>query len=358
LPEKTTLYKFFLRPLAFLLPAEKAHYTLMSLFSTLRSIPPIFWLFKKSYHFKDPVLTKELMGLRFENPVGLAAGFDKDARWIDALAGIGFGFIEIGTLTPKGQSGNAKPRLFRLKKDDAIINRMGFNNQGVFSAIERLKKRKSRVIVGGNIGKNKDTPNEQAAHDYQIAFEALFDYVDYFVVNVSSPNTPGLRALQDRAPLEALLLSLIALNKQKPTPKPLLLKIAPDLSDAQVVEIAQIANDIGLHGVIATNTTVDRQGLVSSKELVEKIGMGGLSGPILAKRSTEVIALLRKNLSEGKVIIGVGGIDSGEDALEKIRAGADLVQIYTGFIYQGPGLVKRIKQFLAQSFSQNKVKST
>ncbi|BFP42308.1 quinone-dependent dihydroorotate dehydrogenase [Flavobacteriaceae bacterium GF1] len=299
----------------------------------------------------DPKLEREVFGLKFKNPVGLAAGFDKDAKLFNELSDLGFGFIEIGTLTPKPQPGNPKKRLFRLIEDKAIINRMGFNNEGVFDAVERLRK-EQRVLIGGNIGKNKVTPNKDAVKDYLICFDALFEYVDYFVVNVSSPNTPGLRELQDKKPLTDILKKLkrenIKLAKKYESPeKPILLKIAPDLTDAQLLDIIGIVKASKIDGVIATNTTIGRKGLKSHLTLVEE--KGGLSGKPLTKRSTEVIRFLSEKSKKAFPIIGVGGIHSAEDALEKLEAGADLIQLYTGFIYEGPSLIKRInKAILSQ----------
>lgn len=281
----------------------------------------------------------EVFGLKFKNPVGLAAGFDKDASLYKELSSFGFGFIEIGTITPKGQEGNPKKRIFRLKEDGAIINRMGFNNGGVQEAVERLKKNKG-VLIGGNIGKNKLTPNEDATSDYEICFEALFDYVDYFVVNVSSPNTPNLRELQEKEPLTRLLQALQNLNLAKPKQKPILLKIAPDLTDTQLLDIIDIVKETKIAGVIATNTTISREGLTSEK----KSETGGMSGKPLRDRSTEVIRFLSEKSNKAFPIIGVGGIHSPEDAIEKLEAGASLIQIYTGFIYEGPGLIKAINK--------------
>lgn len=303
------------------------------------------------YRYENPALAREVFGLRFPNPIGLAAGFDKDAELIDELASFGFGFIEIGTLTPQPQAGNDKPRLFRLKKDRALINRMGFNNHGVQSAVARLKKRRAKVIVGGNIGKNKSTPNESALSDYLMSFEALFEYVDYFVVNVSSPNTPNLRALQEREPLQNLLLALQAKNQQKSKPKPILLKIAPDLTNEQLDEIVEVVLFTQIAGVIATNTTIDRQNLQTSTQDLEKIGAGGLSGSPLRKRATEVIRYLKTKSNHAFPVIGVGGIETAEDAHEKLEAGADLVQIYTGFIYEGASIVQRLNRGLASKIS-------
>ena len=305
-------------------------------------IPGVRFMLKRSFTINDKRLQRNLFGLSFENPVGLAAGFDKDARWIDELSSLGFGFVEIGTLTPKAQPGNEKPRLFRLPEDHALINRMGFNNGGVMAATERLKKRKSHVIVGGNIGKNKTTENEQAVNDYLICFEELFPYVDYFAVNVSSPNTPGLRALQEKKPLLEILLRLQEANASKVKRKPILLKIAPDLTDDQLNDIIDIVKESKIDGVIATNTTIVRAPLKTSATEIEAIGAGGLSGLPLSNRSTEVIRYLKQKSGNAFPVIGVGGIHSSEDALKKIEAGADLIQIYTGFIYEGPGLAKKI----------------
>jgi len=301
-------------------------------------------IWKSLFCISDSRLEKTVFGISFPNPVGLAAGFDKDAKMFEDLAYCGFGFIEIGTLTPKGQPGNPQPRLFRLKEDNAIINRMGFNNEGVDAAVERLKKRKTKTIIGGNIGKNKVTENEDALNDYILNFNALFDYVDYFVVNVSSPNTPGLRDLQEKEPLKHLLFSLMQVNNLKTTQKPILLKIAPDLTDSQLDDIIEIVNETKIAGVIATNTTISREGLKTDKSLVEEIGAGGLSGKPVRERSTEVIRYLATKSNKSFPIIGVGGIHSEQDALEKLDAGADLIQLYTGFIYEGPALVKRINK--------------
>ena len=294
------------------------------------------------YTYEHPDLVQEVAGLRFRNPVGLAAGFDKNAEMVDELEALGFGFIEIGTVTPKPQPGNEKPRLFRLKADKGLINRMGFNNKGAAVAAAKLRQRKSKILVGGNIGKNKDTPNEEALSDYLICFRELFDVVDYFVVNVSSPNTPGLRELQEKAPLTALLTELQKRNTEKFTPKPIFLKIAPDLTTSQLDDIIDIVQETGIAGVIATNTTISREGLRTSQEDIEKIGAGGLSGAPLTHRATEVIRYICEKSGNAFPVIGVGGISSPKDALEKRNAGASLIQLYTGFIYEGPGLASRI----------------
>lgn len=302
-------------------------------------------LLKSMYEVNDPRLEREVFGLKFKNPVGLAAGLDKDAKLYKELGNMGFGFIEIGTLTPKPQDGNPKKRLFRLREDGGLINRMGFNNGGVQEAVERLKKNpkgKGHVLIGGNIGKNKVTPNEDAVSDYKICFEALYDYVDYFVVNVSSPNTPNLRELQDKEPLTNLLQTLQDKNAAKPVQKPILLKIAPDLTDEQLLDIIDIVKTTKIAGVIATNTTISRDGLVSEN----KQETGGLSGKPLTKRSTEVIRFLSEKSNKAFPIIGVGGIHTADDAIEKLEAGASLIQLYTGFIYEGPALIKDINKRL------------
>jgi len=320
---------------------EKIHHFTFSLIRLVNRVPFLPGIFRRIYFLDDKRLERELFGLKFKNPVGLAAGFDKDAKLFNELNNFGFGFIEIGTLTPKPQDGNPKKRLFRLKSDSAIINRMGFNNGGVEAAVERLKKNKS-VLIGGNIGKNKVTPNDIAVEDYKICFEALFDFVDYFVVNVSSPNTPNLRELQDKEPLTQLLQTLKDLNALKNNPKPILLKIAPDLTDSQLLDIIDIVEITKIDGVIATNTTISRDGLKSNNQTET----GGLSGKPLCKRSTEVIRFLSDKSEKAFPIIGVGGIHTAQDAIDKFKAGADLVQLYTGFIYEGPKLIKNINKAL------------
>jgi len=333
------MYKLLIRPILFWFDPEEVHYFSFRFIRFTAKIPLVSSILKSIYEVKDPRLEREVFGLKFKNPVGLAAGFDKDAKCYQELSNFGFGFIEIGTLTPKPQDGNPKKRLFRLKADSAIINRMGFNNGGVSDAVERLKKNKN-VLIGGNIGKNKVTPNEEATSDYLICFNTLFDYVDYFVVNVSSPNTPNLRELQEKEPLTKLLQTLQDENNKKSKAKPILLKIAPDLTDEQLLDIIDIVSETKIAGVIATNTTISREGLQSEN----KAEMGGLSGKPLTKRSTEVIRFLSEKSNKAFPIIGVGGIHSAEDALEKLQAGASLVQLYTGFIYEGPKLVADINR--------------
>lgn len=339
------MYKLLIKPIFFLFQPEAIHHFVFKSIKMLFAIPGIKSIVKSIYQVNDKRLERNLFGLKFKNPVGLAAGFDKDAKLFDELGCFGFGFVEIGTLTPKPQPGNDKPRLFRLPEDEALINRMGFNNEGVETAVERLKRRNSEVIIGGNIGKNKVTPNEEAESDYLTCFEALFDYVDYFVVNVSSPNTPNLRALQDKEPLTALLKNVTNANNKKPKPKPVLLKIAPDLNFQQLDDIIEIVKETGINGVIATNTTIDRS-MLKSKAEAEKIGAGGLSGKPLTDHSTEIIRYLTEKSGNAFPVIGVGGIHSAKDAIDKIKAGASLIQIYTGFIYEGPGLIMEINKAL------------
>jgi dihydroorotate dehydrogenase len=344
------MYKIFIRPLLFLFDPEAVHYFSFSVIKFLSKLG-FGAIIRRVYTLEDPALEREVFGLKFKNPVGLAAGFDKNALLYNELSDFGFGFIEIGTLTPKPQDGNPKKRLFRLKKDQAIINRMGFNNAGVAGAVKALKKQHN-VLIGGNIGKNKITPNDQATEDYIICTQALWPHVDYFVVNVSSPNTPGLRELQEKAPLTALLKALKAENavlatKYAQKPKPFLLKIAPDLTEHQLLDIIAIIQETQIDGVIATNTTISREGLLSEESLVHETG--GLSGVPVRKRSTEVIRFLSEKSNKAFPIVGVGGIHSAEDALEKIEAGATLIQLWTGFVYEGPALVKKInKAILAQ----------
>lgn len=338
------MYKLIIRPILFCFDPEQVHHFTFSLIRFINKIPFVSNIIHKLYHIEDPRLERKLFGIRFKNPVGLAAGFDKDAKLFKELSNFGFGFIEIGTLTPKPQPGNPKKRLFRLKSDSAIINRMGFNNEGVEDAVIRLKQNQD-VLIGGNIGKNKITPNDKAVDDYVICFHSLFEYVDYFVVNVSSPNTPNLRELQDKEPLTRLLQTLQVENNSKLSRKPILLKIAPDLTNEQLLDIIDIVNETKIDGVIATNTTISREGLISES----KIETGGLSGKPLTNRSTEVIRFLAEKSNKAFPIIGVGGIHSAKDALEKMEAGADLVQLYTGFIYEGPKLIKAINKALLKS---------
>lgn len=331
-----------IKKILFRFPPESIHYQVMNGLQVLHRLP----LGKNILHSfcqpKSQGLERQLWGLTFKNPVGLAAGFDKDARFTDELASLGFGFVEIGTVTPVSQPGNDQPRLFRLPADQALINRMGFNNGGAIAAAKRLQKRKSNIIIGGNIGKNKVTPNEEAISDYEKCFHALFDVVDYFVVNVSSPNTPNLRALQEKEPLKQLLHHLQTINSQKSKPKPILLKIAPDLTTSQLDDIIEIVQETKLAGIVATNTTIDRSNLQTPAAEVEAIGAGGLSGLPVKDKATAVIRYIHKHTKGAVPIIAVGGIFTAADAQEKLDAGASLVQVYTGFIYEGPTIVKKI----------------
>ena len=345
------MYKRLILPLLFRFDAETIHHVVTSLLKFAFAIPGVSALSRRLYVLSDHRLERTVFGLTFPNPIGMAAGFDKNAELVSELSDLGFGFVEIGTVTPRPQPGNPRPRLFRLKADGGLINRMGFNNKGAGPAAERLRhfgrtRADRRVIIGGNIGKNKDTPNENALSDYLASFRDLFDAVDYFVVNVSSPNTPGLRDLQEREPLTQLLAALQTENRQRPAPKPILLKIAPDLTNGQLDDIIAIVADTGIAGVIATNTTISRAGLLTDAAAVEAIGAGGVSGRPLRERATEVIRYLHQRSGGAFPIIGVGGIASPTDALEKLQAGASLIQVYTSFIYEGPGLAKTINRVL------------
>ena len=351
------MYKRILLPLLFRFDAETIHHLVTSLMKVAFAIPGVSTLSRRWFVVNDRRLERTVFGLTFPNPIGMAAGFDKNAELVSELSDLGFGFVEIGTVTPRPQPGNPRPRLFRLKADGGLINRLGFNNKGADPAAGRLRHFASnrngrRVIIGGNIGKNKDTPNENALSDYVAGFRALFDAVDYFVVNVSSPNTPGLRDLQEREPLTHLLTALQTENRQRPvrsnpsSGKPILLKIAPDLTNGQLDDIIAIVAETGIAGVIATNTTISRTGLLTDAATVADMGAGGVSGRPLRERSTEVIRYLHQQSGGAFPIIGVGGIFSPEDALEKLHAGASLIQVYTSFIYEGPALAKHINQAL------------
>lgn len=348
-----------LRNILFLLPAETAHYFSMNLFKAACSFSFLRKLLTNFFAADERSLTRERFGMAFKNPVGLGAGFDKNARYLRELETMGFGFVEIGTVTPKPQAGNEKPRLFRLPKDKALINRMGFNNEGVDVISKRLKNWKSyqaqqqtaankpRLIIGGNIGKNKVTPNEEAWKDYETCFKALHPYVDFFVVNVSSPNTPGLRALQEKDALKTILTHLQSINQGFDQQKPILLKIAPDLSQAQIDDVIDLAREIALDGLVATNTTISRDGLHTSTDQVEAIGAGGLSGQPVKRRSTEIVQYIHDKTGGTLPVIGSGGIFNGEDAEQKMQAGAGLVEVWTGFIYEGPFIVRKICRHLS-----------
>ncbi|OCK42346.1 dihydroorotate dehydrogenase (quinone) [Tenacibaculum soleae] len=344
------MYKILIRPIFFLFDPEKIHYFTFSLVKFMTKIPFVASIFRGLYQVNDKKLERNLFGLTFKNPVGLAAGFDKNAVLYNELANFGFGFVEIGTVTPKGQAGNPKKRLFRLKDDQGIINRMGFNNEGLAIAIEQLKKNKGKIIIGGNIGKNTDTAPENYTEDYIACFKGLHPYVDYFVLNVSCPNVGSHAKLDDVEYLQELITEVQQLNTKEAVQKPILLKIAPDLNNQQLDEIIELVAKTKIDGVIASNTSVNRDNLKASKEILQEIGNGGVSGQPVKEKSTKVIKYLADNSNKAFPIIGVGGIHSEKDALDKINAGADLVQIYTGFIYEGPSLVKRInKAILAKS---------
>ena len=343
------MYKFILRKIFFLFKPEFIHFVVI----VLLKIPFISKIFKLFFYFEHSSLNINLFGIEFKNPVGVAAGFDKNAECYNQLADLGFSFIEIGTVTPKPQEGNPKPRLFRLPKDEALINRMGFNNDGIIEVKERLNNKKRKLVVAGNIGKNKGTPNQEAKSDYEICFNTLYDYVDFFVVNVSSPNTPNLRELQDKEPLRKLLQHLKILNTKREKGKPILLKIAPDLTNNQLDDILEIVKEVKLDGIVATNTTISRENLLTPAEEITRIGEGGLSGKPLAKRSTEIIKYIFQKTGGKLTIIGAGGIHTPEDAVEKLEAGARLIELYTGFIYEGPGIVRRINKMLAERSATN-----
>ena len=335
------MYRKIISPILFLFDPEKIHTFTFLLIKVLFKIPILGFLIESFYKVNSPKLTRNLFGLNFKNPIGIAAGFDKNATHISEFEKFGFGFIEIGTVTPKPQQGNPKKRLFRLKEDSAIINRMGFNNDGVVKIKNRLKK-KYNVIIGGNIGKNKMTPNSEAKNDYLICFKELYNHVDYFVVNVSSPNTPGLRKLQSKEFLNDLFIDLNKLRSNEITKKPILIKISPDLSKQKILEILEVIDTNSIDGIIATNTTIDYPNLKSKN----KNESGGLSGIPLYEKSNEVISFISKKTKGKLPIIGVGGVSTPEQALKKIKAGAHLIQLYTGIIYEGPGIVRRINEKL------------
>jgi dihydroorotate dehydrogenase len=336
-----------IRFLLFLFPAEKAHDIVVALIKSVKYIPFLPWVLRKILSVKHKSLEREVFGLTFRNPIGFAAGFDKNAEIFDILGNFGFSFVEIGTVTPKSQSGNPKPRSFRLKKDNALINRMGFNNDGLATIIKRLRETHVRkVIVGGNIGKNTEVPNSDAISDYLKAFKGLYDYVDYFTVNVSCPNIANLSQLQNKANLELLLKSLVNERKYMDVYKPVLVKISPDLSFEQIDDTLYIIRETGIDGVVATNTTTSREGLKTPYKEIKEIGTGGLSGQPLFKRSLEIVSYIHEQTSGKLPIIAVGGIMTVADALSMLNAGATLIQLYTGYIYRGPSFVKKILKSL------------
>ncbi len=343
------MYKSIIRPILFKFDPEAVHYFTFDTIKLVSKIPGVSFLIRLFFQVNHPALERKLLGLTFKNPVGLAAGFDKNAVLYNELANFGFGFIEIGTVTPKAQEGNPKKRLFRLQDDKGIINRMGFNNAGLEAAIDQLKTNKKQLIIGGNIGKNTQTPAEGYTADYLECFKSLHPYVDYFVLNVSCPNVGSHAKLNDKDYLEELIKAVQTLNTTFEKSKPILLKIAPDLNDTQLDEIIELVSLTKLDGVIASNTSISRTHLKTATPTLEAIGNGGVSGQPIKEKSTQVIKYLADKSKKAFPIIGVGGIHSAQDALEKIEAGADLVQIYTGFIYEGPSLVKRINKALLES---------
>jgi dihydroorotate dehydrogenase len=345
------MYKRFIRSVLFLIPPETVHHIIVIVIRIIFHIPGIKSLIRKIYRIEDELLNRDLMGLHFTNPVGLAAGFDKNASFFREFSSFGFGFIEIGTVTPLGQPGNPRPRLFRIPRDMGLINRMGFNNMGLDEAIRKLRKKPEGMIIGGNIGKNTATPNEKAVDDYAKCFEGLYPFVDYFVVNVSCPNISDLSELQDKELLRGILVRLSDIRRSQARKKPILVKISPDLNSDQINDVLELISLTGMDGIVATNTTIKRENLLTGKELIDKIGKGGLSGKPLRQRSTDIIKYIA-NRTKGKLtIIGAGGIMTPEDAIEKIRAGAHLIQIYTGFIYEGPAIIRRINIALTEKIS-------
>ncbi len=345
------MYKRVIRPILFLINPESAHYFVAAGLKFVFSIPGLAWLAKKLLTVDDSRLKKNVFGLNFNNPIGMAAGFDKEAKLYNHLQNFGFSHVEIGTVTPKAQSGNPRPRLFRIPKDNAMINRMGFNNKGVEQVLKNLKKAKPKIIVGCNIGKNTNTPNHEALNDYCQVFEAVHPYVDYCVINLSCPNIKDLDKLQDKENTKKILEEIIRLNSQKSIKKPILLKIGPDHDEKQLDEIIEVVEQTGTDGIIATNTSTTRDNLTTDIKKIESIGNGGLSGLPVKSKSTRTIEYISKKTGGKLLIIGVGGIFSAEDALEKLNAGASLVQIYTGFIYEGPAVVKQINKKLLKNIN-------
>lgn len=344
------MYKFLVRPLLFLFAPETIHFIVSCILKVTFIIPGLSYIISRLFTLENKRLVRDVAGLKFKNPVGLAAGFDKNASLFNELSNLGFSFVEIGTITPEPQTGNKRPRSFRLAKDSALINRMGFNNYGIEEIVRRLKRKRCDIIIGGNIGKNTKTTNKDAYNDYEICFRKIYDHVDYIAVNVSCPNIDNLTELQDAKALENILHRLMEIRKKQTKHKPVFLKISPDLSNRQLDEIIDISVNTGINGIIATNTTIERKELRTSQDKIDKIGSGGLSGKPLTNRSTATIKYINKKLDGKLPIIGVGGIMSPEDAIEKIEAGATLVQVYTGFIYEGPYLVKRINKAIAKAY--------
>lgn len=336
------MYKKVFQPLLFILPPESIHRIIVHALRTLHYVPGFRSLLRLFCTYRHPSLEREVFGIRFANPIGIAAGFDKDAEVYGELQAMGFGFVEIGTVTPKGQPGNPKPRLFRLPQDHGLVNRMGFNNHGMQNAVRNLRRRRQNIIIGGNLGKNTTTPNEQAPADYLQLFRSLYQYVDYFVINVSCPNIANLGHLQDKENLQGILRPLLEFRRGQNQYRPILLKISPDLTDSQIDGMISVLIECGIDGIVATNTTTRRDGLQTPEETVAAIGNGGLSGAPLTARSIEIVRYIHTKTQGRFPIIGVGGIMTEEDAVAMLEAGASLIQIYTGFIYNGPRFVRRI----------------
>lgn len=343
------IYKSLVRPVLFFFDPETIHHFVIFALKLFFVNPGSNWIVSRLSRYNEKRSGVNIAGIYFPNRVGLAAGFDKNAEIFNELSNFGFGFIEIGTVTPKGQPGNPKPRLFRLPADQGLINRMGFNNHGLEATIKNLKKRKTKIIIGGNIGKNTSTPNETAVNDYITCFKGLFQFVDYFVVNVSCPNITDLHELQDEVYLNDILEKIMNINKNMPDPKPVFLKISPDLNANQLDSAIRLVLKNKIAGVIATNTSIQRKHLSISENQIKSIGNGGLSGLPVQEQSNEIIRYLRQKAGNQFSIIGVGGIFSAQDAIDKLKAGADLVQVYTGFIYEGPSIVKNINLAIQKS---------
>ncbi len=347
------MYRNIIRPLLFLLQPETVHHLIVNLLKIGFKIPGIAYFVSKSFQIKDNRLKTSFLGMEFNNPVGFAAGFDKNAEVYNQFSNFGFSFIEIGTVTPKAQPGNQKPRSFRVPADKGLINRMGFNNKGVDYAVNQLKNKDHKVIIGGNIGKNTTTSNKEALNDYVTCFEKLYNHVDYFVVNLSCPNIKDLRELQDKDSTINILNKLTELRRERKPYKPILLKISPDLTDSELDDVIETFNITGIDGIVATNTTVSRENLLTPEKRIKKIANGGLSGKPLTERSTEIIRYITKKSNGSIPIIGVGGIMSTQDALHKLEAGATLIQVYTGFIYEGPAFVKRVNKAILKKHNND-----
>ena len=335
------MYKKIIRPLLFELSPELIHRIVVVMLRVVHYVPGARQLLRTCFTVRHPSLEREVFGIKFPNPVGIAAGFDKDAEVYDELLSLGFGFTEVGTVTPKGQPGNPRPRLFRLPLDEALINRMGFNNRGMENAVRNLRHRKRRQVIGASLGKNTATPNESAPADYLKLFRSLYQYVDYFVINVSCPNVRNLTHLQDKETLKEILRGLLDFRRGQNQYRPILLKISPDLTTAQLDDVTALMQEGGIDGIVATNTTTSREGLATDSRTLADIGNGGMSGAPLTRRSLETVRYIHEKTEGRFPIIGVGGIMTEDDAVAMLDAGADLIQVYTGFIYNGPAFVGR-----------------